>query len=100
MGEHTPLGVVCGHVPRGAGCGVEVIMPMLVKGVVGVIYSVDQPIMEHLGRSCNREDTLRLMNSKGILFAGTQTDSMNSNASEATDKILMARTTANDDFCP
>ena len=53
VGEHTPLGVVCGHVPRGACCSVKVIVPVLVKGVVGVIHSVDQTIVEHLWRSCN-----------------------------------------------
>lgn len=56
MGEHTPLGAVCGHVPGGACRGIKVIMPVLVKGVVGVIHSVNQPIVEHLRRSCNTED--------------------------------------------
>ena len=60
MGEHTPLGAVCRHVPGGACCGVKVVMPVLVKGVVGVVHSVNQTIMEHLRRSCNTEDKFRL----------------------------------------
>ena len=57
VGEHTPFGVVRGHVPGGACCGVKVIVPVLVKSVVGVFYCVDQSIVEHLGWSCNTEET-------------------------------------------
>ena len=69
MGEHTPLGVVCVHVPGGACCGVKVIMPVLVKGVVGVVHRVDQTVMEHLRRSCNTKDSLGLMNSNNLAMA-------------------------------
>ena len=58
MGEQTPFGVVIGHVPGGACCGIKIIVPVLVKGVVGVLHGIDQTIMEHLGRSCNTEGTL------------------------------------------
>ena len=57
MGEHASLGVVSGHVPGGAGCGVKVIMPVLVKGVVGVGYGVDESIVQHLRWSCKVSTT-------------------------------------------
>lgn len=58
MGKQTLLGVVCGHVPGGACCGVKVIVPVLVKGVVGALHRVDQPVVKHLGWSCNTPETL------------------------------------------
>lgn len=54
VGKQPPLGVVCAHVPRRACCGIKVIVPVLVKGVVRVGHSVDEAIVKHLGRSCNR----------------------------------------------
>ena len=53
MREHTPLGVVSGHVPRRAGRGVKVIVPVLVKSVVGIGYFIDQAIVQDLGWSCS-----------------------------------------------
>lgn len=61
VGEQTLLGVVSGHVPGGACCGVKVIVPMLVVSVVGVVNCVDQTIVEHLGWSCNTENAPWIM---------------------------------------
>ena len=52
VGEQSLLRMVSGHVPGRTGCGVKVVMPMLVKGVIGVGYGVDQTIVQHLGGSC------------------------------------------------
>ena len=52
VGEQSLLRVVSGHVPGRTGCGVKVVMPMLVKGVIGVGYGVDQTVVQHLGGSC------------------------------------------------
>ena len=53
VGEQPSLGVVGAHVPRRACCGIKVVVPVFVKGVIGVGHSVDQPIVKHLGGSCN-----------------------------------------------
>ena len=52
VGEQSLLRVVSGHVPGRTGCGIKVIMPMLVKCVIGVSYGVDQTIVQHLGGTC------------------------------------------------
>lgn len=59
MWKHTPLGVVCSQVPGRTCCGIKVIVPVLVKCIVGVVHCVDQTIMEHLGRSCNISDKVK-----------------------------------------
>ncbi len=52
VGEQSLLRVVSVHVPGRTGCSIKVVMPMLVKCVVGVSYGVDQTIVQHLGGSC------------------------------------------------
>ncbi len=52
VGEQSLLRVVSGHVPGWTGCGIKVIMPMLVKCIIGVGYGVDQTIVQHLGGTC------------------------------------------------
>lgn len=53
MGEQAPLGAVSAHVPGGACGGIKVIVPVLVKSVVGVGYSVDQAVVQHLWGVCS-----------------------------------------------
>ncbi len=52
MGKQSLLRVVSGHVPGRTGCGIKVVMPMLVKCIIGVSYGVDQTIVQHLGGTC------------------------------------------------
>ncbi len=52
MGKESLLRVVGVHVPGRTGCGIKVVMPMLVKCIIGVGYGVDQTIVQHLGGSC------------------------------------------------
>ena len=52
MGKQTLLGSVSGEIPWRAGCGIKVIVPVLVESVVGVGYGVYQPIVQHLWGSC------------------------------------------------
>ena len=52
MGKQSLLRVVSVHVPGRTGCGVKVVVPMLVKCVIGVGYGVNQTIVQHLGGSC------------------------------------------------
>ena len=63
MWKKARLGVVCGHVPWGTCCGIKVIVPVLVKGVVGVGYVVDQAVVQDLGWSCTVNDK-----SEGALY--------------------------------
>lgn len=55
VGKEALLGVVCAHVPWGTSCCIKIVMPVLVKGVVGVGYCVNQAVVEDFRWSCTHK---------------------------------------------